>query len=179
MQEIWRDIKGYEGIYQVSNQGRVKSLDRIDYSGHQRKGKLLKLVKTHYKRTESTGKYGDGYLIVSLGKEGKRKRQYVQRLVAEAFIPNDDPENKTTVDHINENKTDNRVENLEWVSTQENINRNHRSGSHTKQRSVRVTILDTGEIIEAYSSREMDRKLGLKEGAIKNTRQRKKSECAL
>lgn len=103
--EIWKPIKDFEGYYEVSNIGRVRSLN------YKRTGKEKIL-----KNTESN----DGYLIVGLTKNGKRKQFKVHRLVAEAFIPN--PENKPCIDHINTVRSDNRVENLRWVSYKENSN---------------------------------------------------------
>lgn len=111
--EIWKDIKNYEGLYQVSNLGRVKSLDRkvktgIKYNDYKiAKGKILKL---NQKR--------NGYLTVDLSKENKVKTITVHRLVALNFIPN--PKNKEEINHINCKKYDNRVENLEWVTSEEN-----------------------------------------------------------
>ena len=99
----WADVKGYEGRYQVSVDGEMKSLIG--------QGRIL---KPSYD--------GRGYLHVNLRKNGTRKNGKIHRLVAQAFIPNDDPEHKTQVNHINEDKTDNRVENLEWVTPSENSN---------------------------------------------------------
>lgn len=112
--EIWKDIKGYEGLYQVSNLGRIKSVDRIvimkHYSGcnatHSYKGKILKQQKDKY-----------GYMRVALSKNGKIKLKQVHRLVAETFIPN--PENKPTVNHEDGNKENNVVANLSWATHQE------------------------------------------------------------
>lgn len=98
--EEWRDIKGFEGLYQVSSLGRVKSLK----FGRER---ILTPVKTI-----------NGYLRVGLNKDGKRDFYTIHRLVANAFIPN--PNNLETVNHINEIKTDNRVSNLEWMTMRDN-----------------------------------------------------------
>lgn len=111
--EIWKDIIGYEGIYQVSNMGRVKSLDRMvkhSKGGYAKaKGKMIK-----------TTIMPNGYIRVGLAVKGKCKGFYVHRLVAEAFLPN--PHNKEHVDHINTIRDDNRVDNLRWVTRKENAN---------------------------------------------------------
>ena len=104
-EEVWKPIKDYEGLYEISNLGRVRNLN---YKGSG-KGKILKNTKD-----------SKGYLIVGLTKNGKRKLFKIHRLVAEAFIPN--PENKPCIDHINTIKNDNRVENLRWVTNEENNN---------------------------------------------------------
>lgn len=113
--EIWKDIKGYEGLYQVSNYGRVRSLDRIVQFGKQKriaKGKIIRLH--HIKKPNYT------QICVSLYKNRQGKNFIVARLVAEAFIPN--PEGKPCIDHINTDPTDNRVGNLRWVTHKENSN---------------------------------------------------------
>ncbi len=113
--EIWKDIKGYDGLYQVSNFGRVKSLARTNVKGkgnYYRKEKIKKQYKTKHSSNKTS------YFHVSLSKNGIIKRYSVHRLVAIAFIPN--KENKEYVNHKNENGLDNRVENLEWVSNSEN-----------------------------------------------------------
>lgn len=106
--EVWKDIKGFEGLYQVSNQGVVRSLDRVNCYGRTVKGLTRKMVKNK-----------NGYLYVSLRKNGVAKNYSVHRLVADAFIPN--PHNYHTVNHKNENKADNNVENLEWMTLQDNL----------------------------------------------------------
>lgn len=115
----WADIKGYKGLYQVSSTGKVRSVSRRGWNGrvfHEIKGRELKL--------QSNG----NYLKVSLSKKGKVKQLLVHRLVAQAFI--DNPENKPEVNHINYNKHNNAVENLEWVTAKENDT--HKRGRYTK-----------------------------------------------
>jgi len=110
--EIWKDIQGYEGLYQVSNLGRVKSLGRF----------VDNLVRGHYWQEErilKPNKTKHGYLMVALRKNNKPNYFKVHRLVAITFIPN--PENKPQIDHINAIKTDNTVNNLRWVTAKENI----------------------------------------------------------
>ena len=109
--EIWKDIPEFEGYYQVSNKGRVKSLARR-VKGPKKNGRLLK------ERILSLGCDNYGYCLVNLQKEGKKKTVTVHKLVARAFIPN--PENKKEVDHINTIRIDNRVENLRWATRKEN-----------------------------------------------------------
>jgi len=107
MKEIWKDIKGYEGHYRVSTEGRVRSLKRKDNTGRNFKGRVLKLI------------FRCGYFGVGLCKNGKVKTFYVHRLVAISFISNSD--NKSCINHKNGIKTDNRIENLEWCSQKENV----------------------------------------------------------
>ena len=107
MEEEWRDIKGYEGQYMVSNFGNVKSLERYDKYNRRVMQKNLKPFDN---------KAGKGYLCVNLGRKAKAKK--IHRLVAEAFIPN--PQNKKEVNHMDGNVKNNKVNNLEWVTHQEN-----------------------------------------------------------
>ena len=106
MDEIWKDIKGYEGLYQVSNLGRVRSLG----SDNWHKGRILK------PHLDGRGHY----LEVGLHKDHKSKTTNIHRLVAEAFIPN--PNNLPQVNHKDECKTNNMVDNLEWCDAHYNIN---------------------------------------------------------
>ena len=112
MEEIWKDVVGYEGYYQVSNLGRVRSLDRIASNGRKIKGKILSTKV-------NTPPY---YPRVSLSVNGKMKLVQVHRLVAQAFVYNPDPEHKTQVGHKDESRTNNRADNLEWVTPKENSN---------------------------------------------------------
>ena len=110
-EEVWKDIKGYENLYQVSNLGRIKSLGRrsINKNGHiyYSKEKILKSTLTSHK-----------YKVIGLYKNRKSKQAYIHRLIAEYFIPN--PENKPHINHKNGIRHDNRIENLEWVTCYEN-----------------------------------------------------------
>ena len=112
LEEVWKDIPGYEGWYQVSNLGRVKRLKKIHYSFGQKhiieREKILNTSKTK-----------KGYLNVVLTNDGNNKKSFrVHRLVAMVFIPN--TENKNEVDHINRIRDDNRVSNLRWATAREN-----------------------------------------------------------
>lgn len=113
MNEIWKDIKNFEGYYQVSNLGRIKSLERIVKS----RGNGTMVIKERILRPSLNG---SGYPIVGLSKESESTSYIVHRLVAEAFIPN--PDNLSDVNHINQDKTDNRVDNLNWMSHKDNLN---------------------------------------------------------
>ena len=114
MEEIWKDIRGYEGLYQISNLGRIKSLPkwRVKY-GY---GEII--------LKQSIGK--KGYKVISLNKNKKRKQYKVHRLIAEAFIPN--PENKPQINHIDGNKLNNDINNLEWCTQNENIQHAYNTG---------------------------------------------------
>lgn len=103
--EIWKDIQGYEGLYQVSNLGNVKNKIQP----------YLKQEKIYKKFSNS-----NGYLFVGLRKDKKRKFKYIHRLVAEAFIPN--PNNLPQINHKDENKQNNCVNNLEWCTNKYNQN---------------------------------------------------------
>lgn len=111
MEEMWKDVEGYEGLYQVSNYGRVKNLERkIPYRFGLRTipERILKNCENEY-----------GYLYVRLCKETNSKKYKIHRLVANAFIEN--PDNKKCVNHKDGNKKNNCVDNLEWVTHSENM----------------------------------------------------------
>lgn len=110
--EEWRDVSGFEGLYEVSSLGNIRSLDY----NHTGVTKILKPFPT-----------ADGYLRVCLYKGDNRTTKTIHTLVARAFIPN--PEGKPEIDHINQNKQDNRVENLRWATrSEQQLNRPHAVG---------------------------------------------------
>lgn len=154
MEEIWKDIKGYEGLYQVSNLGNIKSLSRK--RGNQ------------FDYQEIIMKQGDyrGYKNVILQKDGKVKCFIVHRLVAEAFVPN--PRNLPFVNHKDECKTNNTVDNLEWCTAKYNSNygtaieRGAEKRRNLKHLSKQVCQYDLeGNLIKIWPSlREIERVLG-------------------
>lgn len=152
MKEIWRDIKGYNGLYQISNIGRVKSLPKIHNLHNNSYITKERILKNSIN--------SNGYIRITLKAFGKGKRYYVHRLVLEAFMPN--PSNKPFVNHIDCNPKNNRVDNLEWCSAQENtdhmkkLGRNKRTTQwlnnlHKSQekfyKKVKGTNIITGEIM--------------------------------
>lgn len=134
--EEWCPVRGYEGLYEVSNFGNVRSLN------YNKTGEIKLL---------STVEDNKGYLSVCLHKNGKQKKYLVHRLVAEAFIPNTN--NLPQVNHKSEVKTDNRVENLEWCTASYNINFGTRNDRHAKLMSKPVLqYTKTGDFIREWSS---------------------------
>lgn len=119
MEEVWRDIKGYEGAYQVSNFGNVRSLNFM------RRKEVRELAKKNMR----------GYPYVILYKDTKIQRKRIHRLVAEAFIPN--PDNLPEVNHKDENKANNRVDNLEWCTHKYNFDYTYSRHPEHKERIVK------------------------------------------
>ncbi len=152
MIEIWKDIKGYEGLYEVSNLGQIKSFNYLRTG----KEKILKPLKDK-----------GGYLFVSLYKSGKVKLFKIHRLVAQAFI--DNPKNKPCINHIDCDRQNNCVNNLEWVTQKENIQYAYKLERITscKEKTPIIAInLVTGDEIYFNSQMEAARQLNLHQGNI-------------
>lgn len=156
MDEIWVDVKGYEGYYQVSNKGQVRSLDRIVTGSH---GKPVKVPGCVLK-----GEISKGYKRVNLAKDGKVKHMQVHRLVALNFLPN--PDDLPEVNHKDENKLNNCLDNLEWCSCKYNINYGSgilkRYGARAKP--VRQINAETGEIVDEFRTIEEAERVVLTSG---------------
>ena len=154
--ENWLPVEGYEGIYEISDLGRVRSLGND-------KTRKTKILKPHDN--------GHGYVTVTLYKDGKTKMVLVHRLVATTFVPNIFSLNE--VNHINEVKTDNRESNLMWCEHRENINwgtHNQRMSETNTNGKLSKTVLQfskSGEFIQEWpSASEVERVLGFFQGGI-------------
>lgn len=155
MNEIWKPIRGYEGFYEVSSLGNVRSLKRATTNG-----KVLK-----------QGRRPNEYLKVTLCKNNNHKTRAVHRLVAEAFIPN--PNNLPEVNHKDGNKRNNSVENLEWVTREENVWHSMEVGlrkpifnNPLRSKAVKQYSLD-GILLHIYpSTGEAERQTGIRHGNI-------------
>ena len=145
--EEWRPVKGYEGLYEVSNKARVRSLTRYFPDRVFRNGKLQPYI--NYGKVLTPHMSHKGYLLVPLTKDSKGKKCSVHRLVAEAFIPN--PENLPLVNHKDECKTNNRPDNLEWCDDKYNVNygTGMKRAAQKRARTVEQYSLD-GVLIATY-----------------------------
>ena len=158
--EIWKPVVGYEGVYEVSSFGRIRSLDRItSYISRTQEGKEYTTTHTHKGKLMKQHNNHFGYKVIALRKDGKYRTYMVHRLVADAFLFN--PNNYPVVNHKDENKQNNCVDNLEWCTQQYNINygsgnlrrintRNQNKSYHY-QREVGQYTLD-GVLIKKYPS---------------------------
>ena len=142
VKEIWKDVVGYEGKYKVSNLGNVKSLN------YRRTGKE-KLLELQY--------HLNGYVYVLLHKNGKDYYELVHRLVAKAFLPN--PENLPCINHKDENKHNNYVDNLEWCSYEYNNNYGTKNERAKEKLSKKIMCIETGEIFSSLL--EAERQTGI------------------
>ena len=178
--EIWKDIEGYEGLYQVSNLGRVRSLDFEweAFNGKaickfKNKGKILKGNKTGVKRN---------YLAVNL----QHHTIKIHRLVAKAFVPN--PCNYPEVNHIDGNTFNNRADNLEWVTGSQNVNHAFKTGlarSGEKTHSHKLSVEQVKQIRKEYicgdkeyGAKPLARKYKVSHSTISDIVQGKKWKCA-
>lgn len=162
MQEIWKDIKGYEGLYQVSNFSRIKCIERIvptknQYgisSSRKIKSKILKPYKRNSKRN-------DNHLVVCLYKNNKSKLFFIHRLIAEAFIPN--PNNYPIINHIDGNPLNNKINNLEWSTIQMNTQHAYNIGlaKPTKTRKINQYTLNDDFIKSWDTIKEAEQSLNL------------------
>ena len=152
--EVWKDVAGYEGVYQVSNKGNVRSVARKDSIGRKCGGRMLK-----------PGYDKDGYLRVNIYKNGKQKTRFIHRLVAGAFVPN--PNGYSEINHRDENKVNNYANNLEWCTREYNNNHGTRSerSSQARSKKVKAINIETNEVITFNSTVEAGRK-GYDQGSV-------------
>ena len=165
MEEIWKDIEGYEGKYEVSNLGRVRSLDYtiMQPNAHDRHLQPItykgKMIKPHEQNS--------GYLQIGLRDENGKRQFLVHRLVAVAFIPN--PDNLPDINHKDENRHNNHADNLEWCTKKYNVNygnaRQHLSDTHRNHPNLSMPVEQlskNGEVLKEYqSANEASRQTGI------------------
>lgn len=144
--EVWKDIAGYEGLYQVSNMGRVRSLDRMvkgRYSPYLQKGRVLRYSFARHAKLK--------YKEVTLCKSGKLKTHLIHRLVAQAFVPN--LGGYDVVNHLDENTLNNKSDNLEWCTQQQNVVYGTGERRRAAQRKIPVVQFSKdGKLISEYAS---------------------------
>lgn len=163
MEEVWKPVRGFEGLYEVSNLGQIKSLSRTVHRKNNRnqyiKGRIIRPAKTL-----------DGYLRICLLKSGKRKSFLVHRLVAEAFIPN--PKKLLEVNHKDEDKQNNNVNNLEWCSRKYNNNyKNHnvkvsRANKNGKKSKPLLQLDLNDNVIKKWPSTQEASRHGFSQGGV-------------
>jgi hypothetical protein len=158
MNEIYKDIKGYEGFYQVSNLGNIKRLEHTKYNLLTKTNSVYKehLVKKCINKK--------GYYQVTLCKNSKIKPINVHRLVAEAFIPNFD--NLPCINHIDGNKSNNRVDNLEWCSFKYNVQHAYKNNLMLNCKKVKQYDLNGSYFKEYNSINEANKQTNINQGNI-------------
>ena len=144
MDEIWKDIKGYEGYYQVSSLGNIKSKERI--VSHNNETGAKRHVKERIMKPAVNRK--GGYVTIVLSKNRKQLSHRVNRLVAKAFL--DNPKNFPEVHHMDHNKLNNKLDNLKWVSHSDNLKECFDKGFHSGVRPV--GCYSNGILVKKYSS---------------------------
>lgn len=143
---IWVDIKGYEGLYKISSTGEIKSVDRYVKHGRHDNDNLKFIKGRILKQDENKKRFG--YMQVNLWKNNKGKTFKVHRLVAEHFIPN--PNNHPQVNHIDGDKTNNNISNLEWVTDKENkIHGWENNLYNSEHRKKKIICLENGIIYDS------------------------------
>lgn len=163
--EVWKDIKNYEGFYQVSNLGRVRSLERISVQKHRVKERVLASTLDTY-----------GYCLVTLRRDGKRKTHKVHRLVAEAFLSN--PDNLPQINHKDECKTNNKVSNLEFCSPAYNTNYGNRNERAAKGHEKPIfAITSSGNRYLFQSATKAAELLGLNRANVSSCLNSKRKHC--
>ena len=163
IQEIWKDVVGFEGYYEVSNLGRVRSVERDIFC---KNGVVCHYKSRIIKQVEKTCKYKIPRLYVNLSKESRNYCKTVHRLVALAFIPN--PDNLPQVNHKDEDPSNNRVDNLEWCTAQYNHDYGTRNERTSKSLLKPINVYNkNGEYICQYPSiQETAKKLKCDESSI-------------
>lgn len=151
-EEVWKDIKGYEGMYQVSSYGRVKSVNR-EISQQKDGTYFSRKMKSRILKTQIIN---SGYELVNLSKNGIRDARTVHRLVAEAFVQKEN--GRDDVNHIDGNKTNNLVDNIEWVSRSENVQHSYDHLTR-KSKGKNVKCIDTGEVFRSVAEAARKKKL--------------------
>ena len=159
MYETWKDIPGYEGLYQASVFGYVRSVNRTIYKGKQHvPSKVKGIIISPWIDTS-------GYLKVDLYKNGKKRTEKLHQLIAKAFIPN--PLHKETVNHKDENKLNNTVNNLEWMTNKENVNYGTRIQRVKETQGMHISrIAPNNNVTYYFTLHDAERKTGIPRQSI-------------
>lgn len=157
--ELWKPIEGYEGLYEVSNFGRIKALDRTHIQkgnkgcvySHVYKGRIMKPILSK----------GDKYYSIALYKKGKMTKYNIHKIVAKAFIPN--PDNLPQINHKDENKANNRADNLEWCTALYNLTFGSRLDRIADKKAKKVALLnEDGKPVAIFSNiSKIEREYGI------------------
>lgn len=155
--EVWKDVSGYEGLYQVSNFGNIRSLDRRVVNHRNGSTRIAKGVNI------TPFDNGNGYLVVGLRKNGKRKNYYVHRIVADTFL--DNPKECEYINHIDYNTKNNNVTNIEWCTQKDNV---LHSIEHMKKPRTNFKLSSTGEkyIYEKHNKKSVFYRVCIKQIGI-------------